>query len=146
MNIDRPMKQISVTALVLLLAQIHAPALVDTEPIPPVSGTLRSIVLGDKVTVVPGDAIAITPGDTLDLPDHSVQIVSSGSDKIVPEDSVYLDRVPTFSVTFHLAKKLVVVGPDGKVINPSTLQTWQIVTLHFMRDGNESIVDRIFLQ
>jgi len=140
------MKLTSITALIWLLAQIHVSALVDSTPIPPLSGTLTTIVLGDKVTIVPGAAIAIAPGDTVDLPDHTVDIVSSGSDNVVPEDSIYLNRVPTFKVTFHLAKKLVVVGRDGNVINPLSLQTGRMVTLQFMRDGNESIVDRIFLQ
>jgi len=140
------MKIVSVIAFIWLLAQIHVSALVDSTPIPLLSGTLRNIILGDKITIVPGDAIAIAPGDTVDLPDHTVDIVSSGSDKIVPEDSTNLSRVPRFSVTFHLAKKLVVVGPGGNAINPRTVQTGRMVTLHFMRDGNEAIVDRIFLQ
>ncbi len=140
------MKLISLTTILCLLTQIHVSALVDSTPIPPVSGSLSSLVLGDKVTIVPGAAITITPGDTVDLPDHSVDIVSSGGDRIEPEDNVYLDRVPTFKVTFHLAKKLVVVGPDGKVINPLSVQMGRMVTLQFIRDGNESIVDRIFVQ
>src|SRR5438128_238805 len=103
------MKTASVTAFIWLwlLAQLHVSALVDNNPIPPLSGTLTRLVLGDKVTIVPGGAYIILPGDTVDLPDHTVDIVSSGSNKIDPDDSVYLDRVPTFSVTFHLAKKLV---------------------------------------
>lgn len=140
------MKIVNLTAFIWLLAQIHVSALVDSIAIPLLSGTLSTIVLGDKITIVPGDAIAIAPGDTVDLPDHTVDIVSSGSDKILPEDSANLSRVPRFSVTFHLAKKLVVVGPDGHAVNPRTVQTGRMVTLHFMRDGNEAIVDRIFLQ
>ncbi len=145
MTLNHPMKLISLTATLWLLTHIQVSGLVDSTPIPPVSGSLSSLVLGDKVTIVPGAAITITPGDTVDLPDHSVDIVSSGSDRIEPEDSIYLDRVPTFKVTFHLAKKLVVVGPDGKAVNPLSVQIGRMVTLQFMKDGSESIVDRIFV-
>lgn len=65
---------------------------------------------------------------------------------IIPRDSVELEVAPNVRKTFRLAKKLVVVAAGGKAVNPSTLQSGAKVSLHFMPDGNEIIVDRIFVQ
>ena len=65
---------------------------------------------------------------------------------IVLRDSIDLEIAPTVHRTFHLAKVLVVVGPNGRVVEPSTVQPGGPVIVHFMHDGNDIMVDRIFLQ
>lgn len=116
------MKLISLTVLVLALAQIPAeaqwhsaatpPPTVDSTPIPSMSGTLTTITPGDSVS---GDTVGLKTSSTVEL-------------------------------TFRLAKALVVVGVDGKVVFPPTVPLGDSVTVHFMHDGDEFVIDRIFLQ
>jgi hypothetical protein len=60
--------------------------------------------------------------------------------------AIDFEVAPKVRKTFRLAKVLVVVGPDGKMVQPSNLVPGRKITVHFMQDGNELIIDRIFLQ
>jgi hypothetical protein len=65
---------------------------------------------------------------------------------LVPRKTIDLEVAPRVRRTFRLAKALVVVGPDGKIVEPSTVTAGGKVTVHFLQDGKEAIIDRIFLQ
>lgn len=70
---------------------------------------------------------------------------------VIPTDSIEgeyitLQVAPHEYMVYQLAKVVVVVAANGQVIAPAAATPGGAVTLHFLRDGNELIVDRIFLQ
>lgn len=116
------MKASTLTVFIWILAQALALAQVHTAatPVPIVSSTPVPLLSGVLTTITPGDGVN---GDTVGL-------------KISP----------TVELTFRLEKALVVVGADGNVLASPTVTSGENVTVHFIHNGNELVIDRIFLQ
>jgi hypothetical protein len=111
------MKVISITAFIWVLAQTPAPA-------------------QWYGAASPAPIVASTPIPTM----------SGILRTIVLRDRVDLEITATVRRTFRLAKVLVVVEPNGNVVDASTMAVGQTITVHLMQDGSELIIDRIFLQ
>jgi hypothetical protein len=47
---------------------------------------------------------------------------------------------------YRIAKHPVYIGPTGVPVDATMIKTGARVMVHFMQDGNETIIDRIFLQ
>jgi hypothetical protein len=75
-----------------------------------------------------------------------IPMMSATLKALNPRQNVDLEIAPKLRKTFRLARALVVVGTDGKLVKPSAVNPGGKVTVHFMQDGNEIIIDRIFLQ
>lgn len=59
--------------------------------------------------------------------------------------SVSIDISPTVHRTFPLARVLEFIGPDGNPANATAVTPGCTVTLHFILDYGDLIVDRILL-
>lgn len=116
------MKAISLTVLIWALTQIPAPAQWHGAATPP------PIAESTPIPLLSGILTAVSPGDS------------------VTGNTVDLKIAPTVHLTYRLANVLVVVAPDGRVVAPSTVALGDTVTVHFMQDGDEFVIDRIFLQ
>jgi hypothetical protein len=116
------MKAISLTVLIWALAQIPALAQWHGAATPP------PIAESSPIPLLSGIVRMISPGDS------------------VTGDTLDLKIAPTVQLAYRLAKVLVVVAPDGRVVPLSTVADGNAVTIHFMQDGDELVIDRIFLQ
>ena len=61
-------------------------------------------------------------------------------------ESISIDVDPAIHRTFRLAEVFAIVSPDGNVVDGTTITPGRTVTLHFMREYDDVIVDRIFLE
>lgn len=63
----------------------------------------------------------------------------------VAGQSISIDTSPTVHLTFPLARVLEIIGSDGNPANAEAVTSGRTVTLHFIIDYDNLIVDRILL-
>lgn len=134
------MKAFCLALFLCVFVQIPAPA---QEPTPPPADT----VFGDNVS---GDRNPVpTPTQPPPVPD--IPLMPATLTTLIPTNSgpsntIGLDTSPGVHATFRLAMVVIVVGTDGGVVDPSTVTIGASVSVHFLKDRDDLIIDRIFLQ
>ena len=64
---------------------------------------------------------------------------------LVDGQSISIDISSSDHRTFQLTRVLEVLGPDGNGADTAAITTGRTVTLHFIKDYDELVVDRILL-
>jgi hypothetical protein len=64
----------------------------------------------------------------------------------VPDKTIQLQIGTGDPVQYNISKCPVYVGVDGSVVDSSVIQPGATILVHFMTDGDATIIDRMFLQ
>jgi len=136
------MKAISLALFLCVLAQIPAPAQ-ESAATPPAADK----VFGDNIS----DEVGPAPSNATPTPDADIPLMSGTLTTIIPVirapgNTISLQTSPNVQATFRLAMVYVVVALDGKLVDPSAVTIGSSVMVHFLRDRDQLIIDRIFLQ
>ena len=73
-------------------------------------------------------------------------LTSATVSAIVPDKMLAIQTGAGSPVQYRIAKQPVYAGLAGGAVDPSTIKPGMKVLVHFMEDGNETIIDRIFVQ
>ena len=75
-----------------------------------------------------------------------VPLTSAVVNTVVSDTMIELQIGSQSPTQYRIAKHPVYIGPTGSPVDASMIKPGARIMVHFMEDGSETIIDRIFLQ
>jgi hypothetical protein len=97
-------------------------------------------ILSVVVQVVALAQVPTPADDSTPIPPVTGTVTAFAADQ-----SIEVDVAPADHRTYHLARAIAVLSPQGNLVDTATVTVGRTVTLSFMKEYDDIIVDRIVI-